>query len=1504
MASNYARSAHSRSALWWTKAQPRVFSVDFPTLGLRTDGERRRHSTLPELSVEMLRMRNRRDSRAAPRKTDPMPTIATSELPIPKSWDEFEDICADLFSRIWNDHNTVRYALLGERQNGVDIRGRLPDGAMVGVQCKRKRQWPVVKLTTKDIDDEVAEALNFKPPLSEFTIATTALNAAKLQTLVDAITERHRAKGLFSVHLLGWNELSRRITDHDQLVEKHYGFVALSSIGDRIDEVRDRIGLVPNETARLVADNLGQWGLPAGSPAAGASPPGGAHTLRSGLAEALERDFQRRHAQAMQRSMFPEFLKTDLLRNLANEARDGGAATLSTGLRRTIFLRAARSRALRNDVREAEEFLAVGVTLPGSEAELPARARVAEARGDSDGAIRALRDEKDADCRSVLISVIARHKGDAAALDWFQEQSLSPNHLTPNGVLTLCQIHLRQQNFASVKQILCGLAEAQLRECPYFLFFRGIVRFAMVLPRPEQGVALTGLPPDVRFARSILPDQQLAIELDAARSDLERFLSAVEGPELREAPRLAEAYLTWCDLLHPRRRDAALIQLRSDMADPAKAPSRVQFALAYDADNFDREPLTKYLEKRDALGGLNGDELRAALVLRLHGDDPGAIAQLIAKHRAQFDEGFAKVGIVAMEIQALAMACDVASAKLLLDANSELLGEEGVARLSAEIARAEGADPVAEYKRVYESNKTADTLRLLLGALIQKKEHRAVGPYAEELFALTGDPHDIAAAAQAYANVGDNDNFMRIVEAHPTVKESDPSIASHYAWQLFHRGRIKEAIAAAAELAGGASGRDLNLEVAIALENGDWETLAQPLAAFLEQAPKLGAATLIQAAHLAQASGQGRLRDLIDAAVAKGGDDPNVLIGAYTLVIEEGLDEREPDAHGWFRRALDLSGPEGPVKQFELKELLSQQAEWSEHSRTINEAIAGGEMPLFVAAPGLRATLVDVLLANFIRNAAATDSRKRSAITTFSGRRGAPSPIGPVRRLALDISAVMVLGGLGLLPNVLDAFPEIVVPAGTLYEMFEGRRRIRCFQKSRLRRAQQIRDFIAQKRLKVLRTTANPQDALVREIGPELAVLIHAAQADAGIVVRAAPVPRLGLEEMRDADVSSYASVLTDTHTILLVLHELGAVDQATEETAKQYFAVQDKGWSAPPMPDTKKPLYLDSLSLIYLHTVGLLDAVVAAFDDVYIDSSAEEDAFALIEHDRHAADVLRVIDDIRSAILKAYGSGKVIFGPRWSQADESVHTSNTPTLHLLGDLLGSDAVVFDDRALNKEAFVADRAGQRARIVTSLDIIEELLERKLLSAAERRNCRHRLRGAGACLVPLDAGEIKAAAQRNGQHLSPEFRAIRDSIDLPRLADIPLFPGEIPWFMTVNSAAKTALVEIWKEEEDAKRAAAIADAIYSVYPNPEDWLACWKGQPPPEWIMAVNRILRATLALPFELREDPQTLDYYNEWLERTVFEPMRKTAPESYRAIIEYLKNFVLSSRNDDHGGT
>ena len=144
-----------------------------------------------------------------------------------------------------------------------------------------------------------------------------------------------------------------------------------------------------------------------------------------GMAEALERDFARRYALAMQRSMFPELSNLDLLRNLADEVLDGNITTLSPGLRRTILLRAARSAALRKAVGEAATFLAAGTQLPGEDRELPAKARLTEARGDVDGAVQMLRDERDADSWSVLLSLLSQHKGDIVAITWFSDATLA-----------------------------------------------------------------------------------------------------------------------------------------------------------------------------------------------------------------------------------------------------------------------------------------------------------------------------------------------------------------------------------------------------------------------------------------------------------------------------------------------------------------------------------------------------------------------------------------------------------------------------------------------------------------------------------------------------------------------------------------------------------------------------------------------------------------------------------------------------------------------------------------------------------------------------------------------------------------------------------------------------------------------------------------------------------------------------------------------------------------------
>jgi Restriction endonuclease len=145
-----------------------------------------------------------------------------SDYAPPRSWEQFEELCAEVFQSAWRDPALVRHGRAGQRQHGVDIVAR--NGALypIGLQCKKRKNWPVNKITTKEIDDEVREALKFKPTLKAFYILTTAPDDTHLLNHVRKINSRHQAAS-FEIVLLGWNEIVRRATLDRHVAEKHFG---------------------------------------------------------------------------------------------------------------------------------------------------------------------------------------------------------------------------------------------------------------------------------------------------------------------------------------------------------------------------------------------------------------------------------------------------------------------------------------------------------------------------------------------------------------------------------------------------------------------------------------------------------------------------------------------------------------------------------------------------------------------------------------------------------------------------------------------------------------------------------------------------------------------------------------------------------------------------------------------------------------------------------------------------------------------------------------------------------------------------------------------------------------------------------------------------------------------------------------------------------------------------------------------------------------------------------
>ena len=146
-----------------------------------------------------------------------MPSPTTTDLPIPKSWDEFEDICSDLLKCLWSDQYVVRNGRSGQKQHGVDIYGKPAhlkgrDSKTADAQCKR-----VEALTEEDIKNEIEQATEFKPSLEEYLLLTTLKRDASLQEYV-----RTQDWEINRVEILFWEDLSLQLSESDELLKKHF----------------------------------------------------------------------------------------------------------------------------------------------------------------------------------------------------------------------------------------------------------------------------------------------------------------------------------------------------------------------------------------------------------------------------------------------------------------------------------------------------------------------------------------------------------------------------------------------------------------------------------------------------------------------------------------------------------------------------------------------------------------------------------------------------------------------------------------------------------------------------------------------------------------------------------------------------------------------------------------------------------------------------------------------------------------------------------------------------------------------------------------------------------------------------------------------------------------------------------------------------------------------------------------------------------------------------------
>lgn len=162
------------------------------------------------------------------------------QIPLPRSWETFEDLCLALFRAIWKDPHAQKHGRRGQPQHGVDVYGSI-DGAaaeFLGVQCKGKDEAFGGRASEAEILEELRKAEAFEPKLAHWTFATSAPSDAKLQALARKLSAERVAQQHCPVTILGWGDIQSLLLEHPNVLTAFYPEIA-SDLPALLAEVRN-----------------------------------------------------------------------------------------------------------------------------------------------------------------------------------------------------------------------------------------------------------------------------------------------------------------------------------------------------------------------------------------------------------------------------------------------------------------------------------------------------------------------------------------------------------------------------------------------------------------------------------------------------------------------------------------------------------------------------------------------------------------------------------------------------------------------------------------------------------------------------------------------------------------------------------------------------------------------------------------------------------------------------------------------------------------------------------------------------------------------------------------------------------------------------------------------------------------------------------------------------------------------------------------------------------------
>ncbi|MDL1985336.1 MAG: HNH endonuclease [Deltaproteobacteria bacterium] len=1196
---------------------------------------------------------------------------------------------------------------------------------------------------------------------------------------------------------------------------------------------------------------------------------------------------------------------------LAKKLVDGDLSGGTDDIRCRALAWCARilSRSEKSD--RAEKFLNFSKSL-GSCPEIDiASAFLDSAKGKKKASLTALAGIASPMSRSAALQVVVHHDRAQAAVDWLKNADLTAADLDSDGKLVLLMLQHELAQWEAAQECVEALTDDNFDEAPLLHHMAAMTHLVSTVPNELRPFVLNHLP--IEAAGFPLASDAIAIE--ARRIARKHFIRSAEVALELDCPiagKIEDEYALWLELRDPDDSADGRKKLESKLRDTKSALRLVHFGLQFGI-KLNLEAVNREIDRQIALnGGMTADTAIARFALAFTERSPQAIASYIARYREQLFEQLDKKFISSVEIEMLSRGGLPEKAKKRLSTLvAEGLSEPEASHLRRIISEADGTDPIEARKEQFKKTDRLADLSNLVHELEARGEWGDLCEYGAKLFERTRSLHDAERLSRALSNTQSNERLVEFLKTNSTLLDQSENLRMLYCWSLYHKGALLDARSELARLSGDRDDpnhRALQVNLGIAL--GDWNSLMEFVANECREKDKRSASDLVGAAQLGFHLGSPNAKELLFAAARKGDDDAGILAAAYFLASSAGWED-DADVYQWLHKAAELSGDDGPIQKMSLKDILDRKPDWDRRESDTWRQLSRGEIPMFVAGQLLNKSLIDLVLFPALANVSEHDPRRRAAVPAYSGVRQ-PMAFNTGGVVGIEATALLTLSMLDLLDNAFDAFDKVFIPHSTLAWLFEEKQKATFHQPSRIKDAHQLRHLLATDALEKLTPSTAPDSDLSAQVGEELALLISEAEraTDDGdpqrIVVRSAPVHRVGSLMEEEADLMAHASIVSSCQSIVNKLRQKGQITAAEEKKAHSYLQLHEKPWPAQPEITDGAVLYLDDLAVTYFLHLGILEKLKAAGFRTILSPRGVSEANQLISYERISSQANDAIERIRSTISSGIESIKVATGRsiRSDQVKDSPITEH-PTLSIVTLATHCDAVITDDRFINQHANIDDGKGP-IPIFTTLDLIDQFASDGTITTERWLEARTFLRRAGYFFVPVSGEELqchlKASAVVEGKVIeAAELKAIRENILRVRMCRWLQLPKEAFWLDSLLKTFIRVLKGQWSTGTDISNIVARSNWIMDQI-DVRRWAHCL-GEEGDDNLVKIGHGAHILLLLSPPTDASPEFKDEYWAWIEERALAPIKEQDSDLYFWILARTREQIAEVADMDLTG-